>query len=171
MFLLRVALCLTLVLCCWKFGDVKNWRNYYSTILYLIVNNLLYSYFVGDKNVLWKLEPDVLLNTSFSFLVQNFINFPCIVILFLTYLPKSPKKVITYLLISGFILVGIETIMFITGKVTYHNGWNYWWSVAFNFLWAIMLRFHYLKPIPAWVVSFLITAFFIIYFHVPLPKH
>jgi hypothetical protein len=31
------------------------------------------------------------------------------------------------------------------------------------------LRFHYLKPIPAWVVSFLFTAFFIIYFRVPLP--
>jgi hypothetical protein len=166
---MRVVLCLTFVICCWKFGDIKNWRKYYPTILYLIVNNLLYGFFVSEKKYfLWKLEPDFLLNTTFSVLVQTFIIFPCVVILFLTYLPKSPKKVIIYLIISGSILVGIETIMYISGKVTYHNGWNYWWSIAFNFLWVIMLRFHYLKPIPAWVVSFLFTAFFIIYFHVPL---
>jgi hypothetical protein len=166
---LRVILCLTLVLCCWKFGDLKNWRKYYPTILYLAVNNLLYSFFVsGKKYFLWKLEPDFLLNSTFSFLVQTFIIFPCIVILFLSYLPKSRKKVIIYLIISASILVGIETIMYIAGKITYHNGWNYWWSVAFNFLWVIMLRFHYLKPIPSWFVSFLFTVFFIIYFHVPL---
>lgn len=169
MFLLRVVLCLTLVLCCWKFGDIKNWRKYYPTILYLIVNNLLYSFFVNGKYFLWKLKPDFLLNHTFSVLIQTFINFPCIVILFLTYLPKNRKNQIMYLLISGVILIGIEGIMFIGGKITYHNGWNFWWSIAFNFLWVIMLRFHYLKPIPAWLVSFLFTAFFVIYFHVPLP--
>jgi hypothetical protein len=113
---LRALLCLTLVLCCWKFGDIKNWRNHYPTILYLIVNNLLYSFFVGEKNILWKLESDFLLDTTFSFLVQTFINFPCIVILFLTFLPKSSKKVIIYLIISGSILLGIETIMLLLEK-------------------------------------------------------
>ncbi|WP_420491247.1 CBO0543 family protein [Neobacillus drentensis] len=168
MFLLRVALCLTLLICCWRFGDIKNWRKYYPTILYLIINNLLYSFFVGKNHILWKLEPDFLLNNTISFLVQTFIIFPCIVILFLTYLPTHRKTVI-YLIASGSILVGIETIMYIAEKITYHNGWNYWWSVAFNFLWVFMLRFHYIKPISAWVVSFLFTAFFITYFHVPLP--
>jgi len=167
-FLLRVALCLTLLFCCWRFGDIKNWKKYYPTILYLIINNLLYSFFVGKNHILWKLEPDFLLNTTFSVLVQTFIVFPCIVILFLTYLPRHRSTVI-YLIASGSILIGIETIMYIAEKITYHNGWNYWWSVAFNFLWVFMLRFHYIKPISAWVVSFLITAFFITYFHVPLP--
>lgn len=72
------------------------------------------------------------------------------------------------MIISAVILVGIETKMYITGKITYHNGWNYWWSVAFNVLWVIMLRYHFFKPIHAWVVSFLFTALFIIYFHIPL---
>jgi hypothetical protein len=138
--LLRVILCLTLVFCCLKFGEIKNWRNYYPTILYIIANNLLYNFFVsGKKYFLWKLEPDFLLNHTFSFLVQSFIIFPCIVILFLTYLPKSQKKAIIYLIISASILIGIETIMYIAEKITYHNGWNYWWSVAFNFLWVIMM--------------------------------
>ncbi|WP_374934625.1 CBO0543 family protein [Neobacillus driksii] len=169
MFLLRILLCLTVILCCWKFGDIKNWKKYYPTILYLVINNLLYCFFVGKKHFLWRLEPDFLLNFTFSILVQTFIILPCIAILFLSYLPKTRKKVILYLIITGSILAGIETIMFIAEKITYHNGWNYWWSVAFNFLWVIMLRFHYLKPISAWIVSFLFTAFFIIYFHVPLP--
>jgi uncharacterized membrane protein HdeD (DUF308 family) len=166
---MRTFLCLILVLCCWKFGDVKNWRKYYPTILYLIINQLLYRFFVGEKYFLWKLEPDFLLNSTFSVLVQAFIIFPCIVMLFLSHLPKNRRNQIIHLIISAAILVGIETIMYIAGKVTYHNGWNYWWSVAFNFIWVVMLRFHYFKPIPAWVVSFLIAAFFIIYFHVPLP--
>ncbi|WP_420489469.1 CBO0543 family protein [Neobacillus drentensis] len=169
MFLLRVLLCITLVVCCWKIGDIKNWRLYYPTILYLIVNNLLYIFFVNGKYFLWKLEPDFLLNHTFSVLVQTFINFPCIVILFLSYLPKNRKNQIMYLLISGVILVCIEGIMFIGEKITYHNGWNFWSSIAFNFMWVIMLRFHYHKPIPAWLVSFLFTAFFVIFFHVPLP--
>ncbi|WP_374978326.1 CBO0543 family protein [Neobacillus driksii] len=169
MFLLRILLCLTVILCCWKFGDIKNWKKYYPTMLYLVINNLLYCFFVGKKHFLWRLEPDILLNFTFSILVQTFIILPCIAILFLSYLPKTQKKVILYLIITGSILAGIETIMFIAEKITYHNGWNYWWSVAFNFLWVIMLRFHYLKPISAWIVSFLFTAFFIIYFHVPLP--
>lgn len=168
---MRVVLCLIFLFCCWKFGDIKNWRKYYPTILYLIINNLLYNFFVsGKKYFLWKLEPDFLLNHTFSFLVQTFIIFPCIVILFFSYLPKSKNKVIIHLIISASILVGIETIMYIAGKISYHNGWNYWWSIAFNLLWVAMLRFHYLKPIHAWVVSFLFTAFFIIYFHVPLPE-
>jgi xanthine/uracil permease len=167
--LLRVVLCLTLVFFCWKFGDLKNWRIFYPTILYLVVNNLLYIFFVKEKYSLWKLQPDFLLNHTFSVLIQTFIILPCIVILFLSHLPKNRKNQIIHLIISAAILVGIETIMFFAGKITYHNGWNYWWSVAFNFLWVIMLRFHYFNPIPAWVVSFLITAFFIIYFQIPLP--
>lgn len=166
---MRVILCLVLLLSCLKFGDIKNWKRFYPTILYLIVNNLLYIFFVKEKYSLWKLQPDFLLNHTFSVLVQTFIIFPCIVILFLSYLPESRKKQIIYLLISVVILVGIETIMYVTGKITYHNGWNYWWSVAFNFLWVIMMRYHYFKPISAWVVSFMFTAFFIIYFNVPLP--
>jgi hypothetical protein len=113
------------------------------------------------------LEPDFVLNTTFSFLVQTFIIFPCIVILFLTYLPTHLNKLI-YLIVSGSILVGIETIMYIAEKITYQNGWNYGWSVAFNLLWVFILRFHYFKPISAWVILFLFTAFFITYFHVPL---
>ena len=169
MLLLRVVLLLTVVLCCWKFGDIKHWRKYYPTILYLIINNLLYCFFVNGKYPLWRLEPDFLLNQTFSVLIQTFVIFPCIVILFLSYLPKNRKNQIMYLIISGSVLVGIEAIMYIAGKITYHNGWNFGWSIVFNFIWVIMLRFHYFKPIPAWLVSFLWTAFFVIYFHVPLP--
>jgi hypothetical protein len=172
MLILRTVLCLTLLLACWKWGDIKNWEKYYSTILYMIVNNLLYRFIIDGKYFLWKLENEhFVLNHTFSFLVQTFLIFPCIVILFLSHLPKSKKKLIIHLIISATILVGIETVMYISGMITYHHGWNYLWSIAFNFIIVIMLWFHFLKPIPAWLVSFLFTAFFISYFHVPFPKH
>ncbi|WP_158287193.1 CBO0543 family protein [Mesobacillus foraminis] len=168
---MRILLSLILVISCWKLGDIKNWRTYYPTILYVIINNLLYSFFVSEKKYfLWKLEPDFLLNPTFSFLVQNFIIFPCLIILFLSYLPKYQHKKITYIILAASILAGIEFIMYLTGRITYHHGWNFWWSIGFNILWVLMMKLHFYKPIPAWVVSFIITAFFIIYFHVPLPE-
>ena len=170
MSILRIVLCLILVLCCWKWGGVKNWKKYYPTILYLIVNQLLYRFLV-DENLLWRLEDDYFLNPVFSFLLQTFLIFPCMVILFLSNLPESWKKQILYLLLSAAILIGIETVMHIGGRITYHHGWNYGWSLIFNFLMVLMWRFHYYKPIPAWLISFLCAAFFIIYFHVPLPEH
>ncbi len=168
---MRILLSIILVISCWKLGDIKNWRTYYPTILYVIINNLLYSFFVSEKKYfLWKLEPDFLLNPTFSFLVQNFIIFPCLIILFLSYLPKYQHKKITYLIIFASILVGIEITMYLTGRISYHHGWNFGWSIGFNILWVLMMKLHFYKPIPAWVVSFIITSFFIIYFRVPLPE-
>ncbi|WP_442862498.1 CBO0543 family protein [Bacillus sp. USDA818B3_A] len=172
MLLLRTALCLILLLCCWKWGDFKNWEKYYPTILYMIVNQLLYNFFVDGHYFLWKMESEnFLLDRTFSVLVAAFIIFPCIIILFLSHLPKSMRKQMGYIILWGFILCNIEGVMYLTENITYHHGWNYWWSIAFNFLMVSMLRFHYSKPISAWIVSFVFTAFFVIYFHVPLPEH
>ena len=169
---MRTALCLILLLCCWKWGDLKNWEKYYPTILYMIVNQLLYIFFVDGHFFLWKLESEnFLLNRTFSVLVVAFMIFPCIVILFLSHLPKLRKQQIIHLMLWGIILCGIEGVMHLTGRITYYHGWNYWWSIAFNFLIVIMLRLHYLKPIPAWLFSVLFTAFFVIYmFRYPSTK-
>ncbi|MBM7656356.1 CBO0543 family protein [Neobacillus cucumis] len=151
---------------------MNNWEKYYPTVLYMIVNQFLYRFFIDGKHFLWKLEQDdIFLNQPFSVILVSFIIFPCIVILFLSHLPAIWKKEIIYLILWGAILCGIEGIMYLAGRISYHNGWNFCWSVAFNFSMVIMLRFHYRNPFKAWFVSFLFTAFFLIYFHVPLPKH
>ena len=169
---MRTALCLILLLCCGKWGDLKNWEKYYPTILYVILNQFLYTFFVNGRYFLWKMESEnFILNSTFSVLVAAFIIFPCIIILFLSHIPKSRMKKILHLILWGLILCGIEGVMYLTNGITYHHGWNFWWSIAFNFLMVIMIMLHYFKPIPAWVVSFIFTAFFVIHFHVPLPKH
>ena len=161
-----------LIFVCWHWGDVKNWKQYYPTILYFVINQLLYRYFVDGDHFLWKLEDDFfLLNGTFSFLIVTFVLFPCFVILFLSHYPKPWKKQILYLVGWGCLSATIETIMFLLGRVTYHNGWNYGWSIAFDFTMYPMTRFHDVKPIPAWIVSFINAGFYIIYFHVPLPEH
>lgn len=135
--------------------------NYMSIIVYFFVD-------MGKDYYLWKLEKDFFINRTFSNLMLSFIIFPCMVMLFLANCPSPWKKQVLYMIKWGAIFALIETVMFLFGRITYHNGWNYWWSMAFDFTMPPMLRFHYVKPIPAWIVSFSSAAFYIIFFHVPL---
>ncbi|MDN3015742.1 hypothetical protein PH210_05910 [Paenibacillus sp. BSR1-1] len=169
---MRLLLSAIFILACWRWANIKNWKQYYPTILYAVVLQLLYRFFVDGDYFLWKIEDDIfLLNETFSFLIITFVIFPCSVFLFLSRYPKHWMKQILYLAGWGALSVMIETGMFLFERVTYHNGWNYWWSMAFDLTMYPMIRFHDVKPIPAWIVSFLMTAFYVIYFNVPLPEH
>ncbi|WP_462411343.1 CBO0543 family protein [Neobacillus sp. Marseille-QA0830] len=172
MFTLRTALGLILLLCCWKWGDWKNWKKYYPTILYMIANQFLYIFFTDGHYFLWRMENEhFLLNRTFSVLVAAFVIFPCVTILYLSHFPKTRLKQFLHITLWGLILCCIEGAMYFAGNITYDHGWNFLWSVAFNFLMVTMLLFHYFKPIPAWLLSFIYIAFFVLYFHVPLPEH
>lgn len=136
----------------------------------MIVCQLLYSFFVtlaGDY-YLWKVQKDFFINRTFSILMITLLAYPCFVMLFLANYPIPWKKQILHMIKWWAISALIETVMFLFGRVTYHNGWNYWWSVAFDLTIFPMVRFHYVKPIAAWIVSFLFAAFYITFFHVPL---
>jgi len=169
---LRIILSLIFIAACWRWGDLKNWRKYYPTILYMIINQLLYRFFVNGRYFLWRVENDFfLLNETFSFLFITFLIFPFMVMLFLANYPKTFNKKLFHFLLWIVIALGIETGAYLAGRITYHHGWNIWWSVAFNISIFPMLRFHFVKPIPAWIVSFLFAAFYIYYFHIPLSQY
>jgi hypothetical protein len=166
---LHIFVAVWVLLASFRWGDWENFKLYYPTMLYIALSNLLYVFLAHEFFHLWELREDIGTH-AITFLIHAFIINPFSTFLFLSNYPSTLKSKILHTLkwISLFLIV--EWIGYKLDKITYHNGWNYWWSVAFNFLWVIMLRFHYLKPISAWVVSFLFTAFFIIYFHVPLPE-
>lgn len=167
---LRLLISLMFILACWRWADIKNWKRYYPTIQFMIISQLLYRFFTNGHYYLWKLEKDIfLLNHTFSFLIVTFIVFPCTVILFLTHYPKKGPKQLMYIIEWTGLYIAIEVVMHTLGTITYHHGWNLWWSLGFDTTIFPMLRLHALFPLLTWAISALLISFYLIHFHFPLP--
>jgi hypothetical protein len=110
-------------------------------------------------------------HTIFDFIVA-FTFFTPIVLIFLSRYPYKSKWYKQMLYISAWVIfeVFIELLIFSAKLITYHNGWNFWWSsVVWVFLF-IGVRLHHTKPLWAWLLCFAGTAFLIIYFHIPITE-
>lgn len=149
-----------------KWGDWKNWRLYYPTILYFIVGDLLYTILTYNYP-LWEFESP-LLKTTFSDILICFVFFPATIFLYLPRFPKGVSKQILYVLLWVVIYTATEIISFTFGFFSYHNGWNIYWSILVNCFMFPSLWIHYKKPPLAWFLYFVLAAAVIIYFKVPL---
>ncbi|WP_420841513.1 CBO0543 family protein [Desulfosporosinus fructosivorans] len=165
--IIRPAKAILLILICLKWGDWRNWRKYYPTILYVIIWDLLYNFFTVN-HPLWRFEHPVLKHT-FSDLLIAFVSFPCYILLFLPYIPKESRvKKILHIANWAFILSLLEATSIPLQSITYHNGWNYWWSVGFNVTMFSMISLHYKNPLLAWPISALLFLVVMIIFKLPL---
>lgn len=163
----RPAKAILLLLICLKWGDWKNWRKYYPTILYVIVWDLLYNLFTVN-HPLWRLEHPILKHT-FSDLLLAFVSFPCYIFLFLPHIPKfSIVKQILHIAFWAILLSILEAISVSLQTISYHNGWNFWWSVVFNIITFSMIRIHYENPLLAWPISILLFLIIMVIFKLPL---
>lgn len=167
---MRILLSLLFICATWLWGDVKHWKRYYPSIQYMLMNQLLYRLFVDRHYYLWKIEPDlILMNSSFSFLVNTFLIYPFVVILFLTNFPKVVwGRKVSYCFFWVVLFSVIEKGMNLMGLITYHNGWTYWWSVGFDVTLFPMLKLHSKRPLLTWGISFVFITFYLVYFHVPV---
>lgn len=153
----------------YKWGDWRNWRLYYSTILFMILMDLIYN-FLTYKYSMWEFETsfDKMLlpnHTTVSFLVE-FIYFSSTVLIYLRYYPTKKSKQPFYIAFWIAFYSSIEYISFVTWKgISYHNGWNIWWSIIINSLAFPILKLHYKQPLWAWFCSIIIITFFWIYFN------
>lgn len=167
---MRVLISLLFICAAWFWGDLRNWKRHYPTIQYMLMNQLLYRFFVDRYHYLWKIEHDlILLNATFSFLVDTFLIYPFVVILFLSNFPKTGwGRKVFYCVFWIVLFSSIEKVMDLLGLITYHNGWNFWWSVGFDVALFPMLQLHSKRPLLTWGISFLIIIFYLVYFHVPI---
>lgn len=158
------------IIICWKFGNWKNWREYYSTILFFSIGNLVYIVLAGMKP-LWNLGEPLGHNPIFE-IIFILCLYPSTTILFLTFYPddKSLKKQGLYIFLWVCIYVIIEFLASITGGFAYENGWNIYYSILFDFLMFPLLRLHFKKPLLVWPVSALLAFVLTIWFKIPLPK-
>jgi hypothetical protein len=141
----------------WKFGNWKDFNNYYSTLLFLIIGDFLYQ-FILFNHPLWKFNPkgsidySLKLNHTLIALGKMLIQYPVTIAVFLGRMSSERKKQVLMIVLWIGIYVITEGIAHITGVLTYHNGWNIGWDIAFNVMMFPMLLLHYKRPFIAWIL-------------------
>ena len=120
-----IFLAIISIIICYKFGDWRNWKNYYPTILFFILSNVTYILLVYN-NPLWLYESKIL-NHTFSDLFICITVYPSTVMLFIPHLPSKKTKIFLHISIYVAIYI-LEFIAMKLGYFTHLNGWNMWYS-------------------------------------------
>jgi hypothetical protein len=162
--LLQIIQPLIFIIAAFIWGDWRNWKKYYPTILFIICLDF-FSSILMYKHQLWTYEESFLIpNHTLTDFFISFSMFPAVVLIFLANYPKKVVAQISWTLLWIFIFSLTEYIAILSGIATYHNGWNLGWSVLFNCITFPTLHLHYNKPLWAWLVGIPIGAFIIIHF-------
>ena len=151
--ILQSAIPLFMFLICLKWGDWKNSRKYYPTILYVIVWSLLYS-FLYVNHPLWMFK-----HNTIRVVLIAFVTYPSVILLYLPYVSKkSIVKQILQIAFWTFLLSLIEATLIATHR----------WSVGFNGITFSMIRLHYENSLLAWPISVLLFLITMIIFKLPI---
>ncbi len=148
-------------------GDWKNWNQYYSTIQYMVTVALVHAVLTSYYPT-WMFHRSILPNHTLINLVITFIQFPALILVYLSHLPRSKVRLVLYMFLWTGIFTLIEVIGLNLGTITYHNGWSLGWSIFLDLLIFPMLYLHHRKPLWAWVLSVPTTVFFVVALRVPV---
>lgn len=156
----RVVVFASFVLGAIFLGKLKDWRKNYSTIIFAMFCNLFYIV-MYNSNPLWRFEPlpplnHILFNNILISISMTFIVLPSTTLIYLSNFPNN-KRQYPYIALWVFIYAAIEFIMWKMGAITYHNGWNYLWSLIFDIALFSFIRIHFLYPLAAWGISALFS--------------
>lgn len=152
---------------CFKWGAWRRWREFYPTILYLIIANLTYAYvFYGHR--LWVFNS--FMGDSMTCLIIKDFIYPFAVILFLTHYPQ--RKFLQALYILGWAAANtfIEYIAFVLGGIYYEHGWSLSWSFLLLCIAFALIRLHYIKPFFVWLPSLACGIAAALIFGLPYPR-
>lgn len=157
----------------WKWGDWRNWKKYYPTILFFILGDLLYLYLLSDHFPMWKYNPPSidegwgLTNAHISISVIV-IKYPATMLIYLSNFPKENKlKQFAYYAMWIGIYAVNEFIDMKLKLIQYFNGWGYGWSMLFNAVMFYILWIHHRKPSHAWLLSLIFILFLWLTLQVP----
>lgn len=145
-----------------KWGDLKNWKAYYPTFLFLMVGDLVYQ-FLFYKYSMWEYVPvgsdkHWAKHTHIAFLIM-LLKYPATIVIFLGHIPKVPWKRLVYILLWTLGYVVNEYLDLKIGLMVHKHGWNLGWSTLFSFIMFTVLGIHYKNPLLAWIISALFATF------------
>ena len=149
---------------CWKWGEWKRWREFYSTILFVIIGDLVYNLFFFNYP-LWEYKN--LINHLISDLLIVLIVFPSVSILFFTYWPAVRWKKAAYILAWSAGLTLLEYLSKTLGFISHSNGWNMFWSFGVYIGAFMLMRLHYKHPLAVWPIAFVLAVLTAIIFKLP----
>jgi hypothetical protein len=149
-----------------KSGHLKNWKAYYPTILLLMIGDLALN-LILYKHPLWHYKPAIIHSHTILDLFHAVVSFPCIVILFLGYMPDGLWKRAVYIVLVSAVYAAIEYGMYKVGVFEYFNGWNTFHSFLFDIALYSVVMIHYKKPLIAWLCIFLIVPLFLLIIQFP----
>lgn len=107
----------------WIFGDWKNWRRYYSTIIFFIAGDLIQNFTTSFVNYpLWRYHGTIPPNHLLINLLINFMAYPATVLIYLKYALRGWKPFIFHFLLWVFLYSIIEYINLPLGLISHYNG-------------------------------------------------
>jgi hypothetical protein len=141
-----------------KYGDWRNWRIYYPTILFFILGDLLKNTLLHD-HMLWEYKETIFgEEILFSHIIINllimFIVYPSTALIYLGYLPKTMGKQFFWISFWVFLYCSVEWInLKYLHLIEHHYTWSMGWSVLFNYVMFFLLAVHFKKPLLALALS------------------
>ncbi len=163
---MHVAIAVLTLMASFKWGNWKNWKEYHASMLFIATGGLLYEYIVQDHS-LWKFHPDWLYGNSMTVIVYALFTMPISILLFLSHFPEKWVWRGMYILLWSGIYIAVEWVLYVSGRISYQNGWGFWYSFPFDIVMFSVIALHQKYPFLAYILSIMITAFMIAYFHVP----
>ncbi|WP_426861129.1 CBO0543 family protein [Cytobacillus gottheilii] len=153
----------------YKWGDWKNWKQYYPTILFFIIGDFLYNFLLYEKSM-WLFHDIVLPNHTLITIFTMVLSYTATVLIYVGRRPEGRgKRSLWFLLWVGIYLL-VEYVNSIFGFITYHNGWNFWWSAMFTLMIFFILPVHHKRPLLAWLISILFIVTLLSIFDVKLSE-
>jgi len=148
-----------------KWGDIKNWQKYYSTIVFFMAADLAYNALTASKR-LW--EYSGILPHEFISLFVMFTIYPSVMLIFLPKWPSKALQQVIHILKWVIIFSAVEWVVSLYGEIAYHNGWNIWFSVLFNCVMFSTLILHHKRLLLAWPIAIGAGAIILYFFHIPV---
>lgn len=154
-------------------GDWRNWKKYYPTILFFALGDFIYLYLLSDHYPMWKYQPKGLdenigLTNSHISLSIILIKYPATAMIYLYRFPEKNKIFqFLYVVVWDLIYTLNEMIDFKLNLIKYYNGWNLYWSMFFNLIMFLILKAHFKWPLLAWLFSIVFILFLWKVFDVP----
>jgi hypothetical protein len=149
---------------CFKWGAWRRWREFYPTILYVIIGDLAYNFVFHDYS-LWAYSG--LFNHTTSDLIIAFCVFPSMVILFLTHWPQGYLKQALYVIAWATVHTLIEGLSILIGNFCYTNGWCIIYSFLFLIIAFLLIKLHYSHPLIVWPISAALAVLVMLIFRLP----
>lgn len=150
---------------CYKLGDWRNWRKYYSTILFFILSSVV-CIVLTYNHPLW-LYKSVILSHTFTDLFISITVYPSTILVFLPHLPKRMTNSILHVSFYVAVYTIAEFIAVKLGCFTYFNGWSIWHTLIFNYIMFPILILHYKKPLYAWLFALISPHILFIILKIP----